>query len=123
MHDLAKVGVEGSSPFARSRFSAPAEWKFDEGPPRARAFVFLATIKGPLRDAATYATELPEEEAASDEWQAAIGALILVAKSRTGPTMMARNGVIRALHRHDERVFNPSHKEPHWGKRKLLRDR
>jgi hypothetical protein len=35
-HDLAKVGVEGSSPFARSRIFELA--KFDEGPLRQRAF-------------------------------------------------------------------------------------
>jgi hypothetical protein len=30
-----------------------------------------------------------------------------------GPAMFARIGVIRALNRHVERVFNPSRKEPH----------
>jgi hypothetical protein len=39
------------------------------------------------------------------------------------PTMFARIGVIRALNRHVKRVFNPSRKEPHWGRRKLTRDR
>jgi hypothetical protein len=39
-----------------------------------------------------------------------------------GPTMMARIGVMRALNRHVERVFNPDRKEHHWGKRKLKRD-
>jgi hypothetical protein len=38
-----------------------------------------------------------------------------------GPTMLARLGVMRALNRHVERVFNPDRK--HWGKRKLARDR
>lgn len=32
-------------------------------------------------------------------------------------------GVMRALSRHVERVFNPSRKEMHWGRRKLARDR
>jgi hypothetical protein len=45
------------------------------------------------------------------KWQAAIEALIVVAE-RSGPTMMARIGVMRALNRHDT----------HWGKRKLKRD-
>jgi len=40
-----------------------------------------------------------------------------------GPTMMARIGVMKALNRHVERVFNPDCKETHWGKRKLKRDR
>jgi hypothetical protein len=39
------------------------------------------------------------------------------------PTMMARIGVMRALNRHVERVFNPDRKDHHWGKRKLARDR
>jgi hypothetical protein len=33
--------------------------------------------------------------------------------------MMARIGVMKALNRHVERVFNPDCKETHWGKRKL----
>jgi hypothetical protein len=37
-HDLAKVGVEGSNPFARSRIFKMA--KFDEGPLTSGLFVF-----------------------------------------------------------------------------------
>jgi hypothetical protein len=40
-------------------------------------------------------------------------ALILVATSG-GPTMFARIGVMRALNRHVERVFDPSRKDKHW---------
>jgi hypothetical protein len=36
--------------------------------------------------------------------------------------MLARIGVMKALNRHVERVFNPDRKEVHWGKRKLKRD-
>jgi hypothetical protein len=36
-----------------------------------------------------------------------------------GPTMFARIGVMRALNRHVERVFNSSHKDTHWEKYKL----
>jgi hypothetical protein len=36
--------------------------------------------------------------------------------------MIARVGVMRALNRHVERVFNPDRKDTHWGKRKLKRD-
>src|SRR6185436_17511050 len=32
-HDLAKVGVEGSSPFARSRFSSMANYRIVDRPP------------------------------------------------------------------------------------------
>jgi hypothetical protein len=48
-------------------------------------------------------------------------ALILVA-DLGGPTMFARIGMMRALNRHRERVFNPGRKDHHWGKRKLARD-
>jgi hypothetical protein len=49
-------------------------------------------------------------------------ALILVATSG-GPTMLARIGVMRALNRHVEPVFDPDRKDHHWGKRKLASDR
>jgi hypothetical protein len=41
---------------------------------------------------------------------------------RNGPTMLARIGVMRALNRGAERVFNPNRKDHHWGRRKLKRD-
>jgi hypothetical protein len=75
-----------------------------------------------LKDAGAYITERPKAEHGAPEWQAAAEALILVAE-RGGPTMFARIGIMRALNRHVERVFNPDRKEPHWGKRKLARDR
>jgi len=59
---------------------------------------------------------------AAPEWQAAMEALMLVATSG-GPTMFARIGVMRALNRHVERVFDPDRKEHRWGRRKLARDR
>ena len=74
------------------------------------------------QDAATHITNLPKKESDLPEWQAAIEALILVA-DRGGPTMFAGIGVMKALNRHVERVFDPSRKEKHWGKRKLARDR
>ncbi len=74
-----------------------------------------------LRDAATYITKLPKAEHTAPEWQAAMEALILVA-DLGGPTMFARIGIMRALNRHMERMFNPDRKDHHWGKRKLKRD-
>jgi len=74
-----------------------------------------------LLDAATYATKLPKKEADTPEWQAAIESLMLVAESG-GPTMFARIGIMRVLNRHVERVFDPSRKDKHWGRRKLKRD-
>jgi hypothetical protein len=58
----------------------------------------------------------------ADEWQAATEALLLVLEQK-GPTMFARIGVMRALNRHVQRVFDSSRKETHWGNRKLARDR
>ena len=49
-------------------------------------------------------------------------ALLLVAE-HDGPTMFARIGVMRALNRRVERVFDPSRKDKPWGRRALERDR
>jgi hypothetical protein len=73
-----------------------------------------------LKDAADYITALPKSESDLPEWQAAIEVLMLC--SRGGDSMLARIGVMRALNRHVERVFNPERKDHHWGKRKLKRD-
>jgi len=51
-----------------------------------------------------------------------VEALMLVA-TLGGPTMLARIGVMKTLNRHVERVFSPDRKDPHWGRRKLARDR
>jgi hypothetical protein len=75
-----------------------------------------------LRDAAQYITKLPKAEHDTDEWQAAMQALLLVAEL-DGPTMFARIGVMRALNRGHVREFNSSRKDHHWGKRKLKWDR
>jgi hypothetical protein len=75
-----------------------------------------------LRDAALYITKLPKAEHDSPEWQAAMEALLLVAEYN-GPTMFARVGIMRALNRHVERVFDSSRKDHHWGRRKLARER
>jgi hypothetical protein len=75
-----------------------------------------------LRDAALYITTLPKAEHDAEEWQAAMAALLLVAE-HDGPTMFARIGVMRALNRHVECVFNSDRKDQHWGRRKLARNR
>jgi hypothetical protein len=62
---------------------------------------------------------LPKAEDDADEWQAAMETLLLVAE-HDGPTMFARIGMM--LNRHVERVFDPSRKDKHWGRRKLARD-
>jgi hypothetical protein len=51
------------------------------------------------------------------------GRTLLLVVELNGPTMMmARIGMLRALNRHVERVFNPSRKDAQWGKRNLKRD-
>jgi hypothetical protein len=66
-----------------------------------------------LKDAANYIQKLPKAEQDLEEWQAAVEALLLVVELN-GPTLMARIGMLRALNRHVERVFNPSRKDTHW---------
>jgi hypothetical protein len=96
-----------------------AGWKraFEEPIPLPRGRQLVT-----LRDAGHYILKLPESEHTAVEWQAAIKALGLVV-TLGGPTMFARIGVMRALNRHVERVFNPDRKDHHWGRRKLARDR
>ena len=74
-----------------------------------------------LRDAADYIMKLPKVEQNLEAWQTAIEALLMAAEDR-GPLMHARIGMLRALNRNVERVFNPSRKDTHWGKRKLKRE-
>ena len=90
-------------------------WKrpLEDPIPRGRQ---LATLK----EAADYIMKLPKAEQSHKEWQDAIEALILAAEGR-GPIMHARIGMLSALNRHVERVFNPDRKDHHWGKRKLAR--
>ena len=75
-----------------------------------------------LRDAADYIMKLPKGEQDLEEWQAAVEALLLVVEL-SGPAMMARIGVMRALNRGYVREFDSSRKDTHWGRRKLARDR
>ena len=74
-----------------------------------------------LRDAADYIMKLPKVEQNLEPWQTAVEALMMAAEDR-GPLMHARIGMLRALNRNVERVFNSSSKDTHWGKRKLKRD-
>ena len=81
---------------------------FDEPiqPPKGKALVTL-------RDAASYIMSLPGKTRQSDEWQAAIEALLMAAEDR-GPLMHARIGMMRALNRGYVREFNTSRKDTHW---------
>jgi len=83
--------------------------------------VCFAPVSGRRETPGNYITKLPDAVHEAPEWQAAMEALILVA-TLGGPTMFARIGVMRAINRHVERVFGPSRKEKHWGRRKRARD-
>ena len=72
-----------------------------------------------LEDAGNYITKLPKAEHSVPEWQAA--QILTFVATRGWPTMLARIGVMRALHRNEAREFT-DRKETHWGKRKLKRD-
>jgi hypothetical protein len=63
-----------------------------------------------LRDAALYITKLPKAEHDAEEWQAAMQALLLVSE-HDGPTMFARIGVMRVLHRHKPKPAPAPHRK------------
>ena len=75
-----------------------------------------------LRDAANYVKKLSEIERDTPEWRMAIQMLIDAAEDR-GPMLFAKMGIQRAVNRDVEREFNPSRKDPHWGRPRLVRDR
>ena len=98
--------------------SRPRGWKrpFDDPIPLPKGRQLVT-----LKDAAYYIVKLPKAEQNLEEWQTAIACLIGAAEG-CDFIMHARIGVLRALNRHVERVFNPDRKDHHWGKRKLKRD-
>lgn len=65
--------------------------------------------------------KLPKADQAAADWQTAIACLIGAAEGRDF-LMHARVGVLRALNRNVERVFDSSRKDAHWGRRKLKRN-
>jgi len=72
-----------------------------------------------LRSLSPFHTPLSPLVTALDAVQRAV---LLLVVELDGPTMMARIGMLRALNRHVERVFNTDRKDKHWGKRKIKRD-
>jgi hypothetical protein len=73
-----------------------------------------------LQDAASYIMKLPKAEQNLGEWQTAISCLIDAAEGRHF-LMHARIGMLRALNRNVERVFDPSRKDDR--RRTFLRGR
>jgi hypothetical protein len=98
----------------------PKGWKrrFDE-PIKLPGGGKLFTLRHAI---AWLAKEIPQSEHGMKEVQTA-ARCVTEAAENDGPMIFARIGVMRALNRHVERVFNPDRKDTHWGKRKLARDR
>jgi len=67
------------------------------------------------------AKEIPKSEHKMEKVQNAAH-LVTPAAEHGGPLIFAQMGMMQAIHRHRERVFNPDRKDHHWGKRKLKRD-
>jgi hypothetical protein len=116
---ISRFGCLASRPTSTKRAGAISRgWAREfEDPiplPRGRELVTL-------KEAADYIMKLSTADRDLPEWQAAGEALMEAAESR-GPLMHARVGMLRALNRNVERVFDSSRKETHWGKRKLKRD-
>jgi len=70
-----------------------------------------------LKDAADYIMKLPKTEQNLPEWQTAISCLIGAAEGRDF-LMHAQIGMLRALNRNVERVFDPSRKDTPLAKTK-----
>ncbi len=81
------------------------------------------TVLKTLRDAIQYlAKVIPKKER---DHPAVVTAATILTQAAEGRDflMHARIATLQAIHRHEERVFNTDRKDPHWGKRKLKRDR
>lgn len=77
---------------------------------------------GELREAIAHLGKIiPKSEHDMKEVQAAAHCLTQAAE-HGGPVSFARIGVMQAINRHVERVFDPSRKDHHWGRRKSKRD-
>jgi hypothetical protein len=70
-----------------------------------------------LQDAASYIMKLPKAQQNLPEWQTAISCLIGAAEGRDFFLMHARAGVLRALNRNVERVFDTGPERPALGQR------
>jgi hypothetical protein len=75
-----------------------------------------------LREAIAHLGKIiPKSEHDMKEVQAAAHCLTQAAE-HGGPVSFARIGVMQAINRHVERLFNSSRKDKHWARRKLKRD-
>lgn len=78
----------------------------------------LFTLKHAI---AWLAKEIPQSEHGMKEVQTAAHCVTEAAENG-GPLRFARIGMMQAINRNVERVFNPDHKDTHWAKRKLKRE-
>jgi hypothetical protein len=76
-----------------------------------------------LREAVAYlAKTVPKSECDMPAVTTAAEMLTYAAERGICWMFLARMAVMKAIHRHDVRQFNPDAKEHQWGKRKLKRD-
>lgn len=76
-----------------------------------------------LREAVAYlAQTIPEADRDMAAVTTAAEMLTYAAERDTGWMFLARMAVLKALHRHEFRKFNPDAKEHHWGKRRPKRE-
>ena len=73
-----------------------------------------------LKDAARYFQKLPAAEQQARQWEIAAEILMDTAEDRDF-LMHARIATMQALNRHRVRQFT-DRKDPHWGRRKLVRN-
>ena len=76
-----------------------------------------------LREAVAYlAKTVPKSERDMPAVTTAAEMLTNAAERGIAWMFLARMAVLKAVHRHEVRQFNPHAREHHWGKRKLKRD-
>lgn len=73
-----------------------------------------------LREAGEYIEKLPKKTHDRPEWRTAIRILLATADGKDS-IIHARIAMMKALYP-GELTFDPTRKDPHWGKRKLKRD-
>jgi hypothetical protein len=79
----------------------------------------LVTLKHAI---AWLAKEIPQSEHTMKEVQTAAHCVTEAAENG-GPMKFARIGMMQVINRHKPVEFDPKRKSPHWGRRKLARDR
>jgi hypothetical protein len=78
---------------------------------------------GTLEDAGIYITKLPKAEHEVPEWASRDAGPWSWSRRKGGPTMLARIGIMQALHRHEIREFDLDRKPASLGKTKAQEGR